>query len=734
MTKLEVSYSFGVIALAIIVWLAAGYLCFENWRRRREVRGVAVLEGMRFLVMTAIGFTLLKPEFVKQVTRREMPQIVVLCDASESMETRDVIVRDGNNILTRRGWVNLQLTNRFYKKWENENKVIVQDFSDYRKATNNPAEYYDTGTDLNLSLEEVIKQFGNLRAVLLLSDGDWNVGAPPTAAATKYAASGVPIYTVGVGNQEHLPDIIVEPIKAQSYGLLGEQMSIPVRIRSYLTNEIKTHIQLYDNNVADTKKEIVLPPNSEVLETLLWQPKTIGEHTIVVEVPAARGEYLTDNNLRQIKVSIRTERLNVLIIETLPRWEYRYLRNALMRDPGVEVHCLLLHPQIGIGGGSNYLASFPESKEEISKYDVVFIGDIGIAQGELTYAQAELIRGLVEQQGSGVVFLPGIRGRQLTLVSSPLGDLLPIVYDESKPNGYGFSTESFLQLTTTGRGHFLTMLSSDPDKNEELWKTLPGFYWSAGVLKSKPGSDVLAVHSGLRNEHGRLALLVTRPYGNGETLFMGTDSAWRWRRGVEDRYHYRFWGQVVRWMAHKRHLAAGQGVRLVYSPENPVVGDTVFVQATLMDDRGMPVEKGAATLTVKYQSGKVEHYDLTPLAGGWGVFTGSLKINEPGSHTFQLSSDKIKTRFETKISVSAEKREKIGRPINASILRELAELTGGKYVGIEGFDSIVQDIGALPEPKPAEIRIRLWANPYWGGFIVLLLAVYWTGRKFAGMI
>ncbi|MGB9602732.1 MAG: hypothetical protein ACPMAG_08075, partial [Limisphaerales bacterium] len=110
MTKLEVSYSFGVIALAIIVWLAAGYLCFENWRRRREVRGVAVLEGMRFLVMTAIGFTLLKPEFVKQVTRREMPQIVVLCDASESMETRDVIVRDGNNILTRRGWVNLQLT------------------------------------------------------------------------------------------------------------------------------------------------------------------------------------------------------------------------------------------------------------------------------------------------------------------------------------------------------------------------------------------------------------------------------------------------------------------------------------------------------------------------------------------------------------------------------------------------------------------------------------------------
>ena len=27
---------------------------------------------------------------------------------------------------------------------------------------------------------------------------------------------------------------------------------------------------------------------------------------------------------------------------------------------------------------------------------------------------------------------------------------------------------------------------------------------------------------------------------------MGSDSAWRWRRGVEDKFHYRFWSQVVR--------------------------------------------------------------------------------------------------------------------------------------------------------------------------------------------
>ena len=58
---------------------------------------------------------------------------------------------------------------------------------------------------------------------------------------------------------------------------------------------------------------------------------------------------------------------------------------------------------------------------------------------------------------------------------------------------------------------------------------------------------------------------VTKTYGTGKVLFMGTDSAWRWREGVEDRYHYRFWGQVARWMAYQRTMAQGQSMRLFFT-------------------------------------------------------------------------------------------------------------------------------------------------------------------------
>lgn len=737
MSYIEFSYSFSVLVGALALWLGAAWLCWQNIKRRSGVNWVLWLESLRLLIITLLGFTLLKPEYVKQIVRKEKPEVVILCDGSESMLTRDLAI--GGRILSRLEWITQQKSNRFWKGWEDKAKVIVQDFSSYKESTNSPS--IDQGTDINSALESTLNQYKNLKAVLLLSDGDWNMGSSPVSAAMKYALNGIPIYSVAIGSQTPLPDIAVEQVKTESYGLLGEQMAIPVKVKNFMSKEIKTEVQLYDSEALALKKEIILPAYGEAVTTLLWQPRTIGDHFLRVSVPIENGEYLKDNNEQSFRVSVRTEKLTVLIIESLPRWEYRYLRNALQRDPGVDVYCLLYHPGLPpgggdnyLGGGDNYLQAFPESKDELSKFDVVFIGDVGIGQGELTEKQAELIKGLVEQQGSGLVFLPGIRGRQLTLVKSPLGELLPVIYDETKPNGIGFSTESTLQLTSTGRGHFLTMLESTPERNEELWKTLPGFYWSAGVLKSRPGSEVLGVHSGLRNEHGRIPLLVTRPFGNGETLFMGTDSAWRWRKGVEDRYHYRFWGQVVRWMAHKRHLAAGKGIRLVYSPENPNAGDSMYVYATIMDEKGMPLEKGNVKLSLKSPSGKVDIYELNAVPGGWGVFNATVPVKEAGRYKIEISGDKIPHKFETEINVEGYKREKMGQPINYVILKEITELSNGACVMPSEFNKIVEQIGLLPEPKPLEIRVRLWSNPYWAGFILALLAIYWTGRKIAGMV
>lgn len=142
------------------------------------------------------------------------------------------------------------------------------------------------------------------------------------------------------------------------------------------------------------------------------------------------------------------------------------------------------------------------------------------------------------------------------------------------------------------------MLADTESENEEVWRNLPGFNWYAPVERPKAGTTVLAVHAADKNAYGRIPLIVTQSYGNGKVLFMGTDSAWRWRRGVEDKYHYRFWSQVARWMSYQRNMAAGERIRLIPNPERPRLGDTLTVTAMVSDKQGAPLQNGEVFLDI----------------------------------------------------------------------------------------------------------------------------------------
>ena len=225
-----------------------------------------------------------------------------------------------------------------------------------------------------------------------------------------------------------------------------------------------------------------------------------------------------------------------------------------------------------MGEGPGYIDQFPEKLEDLQKYDVVFLGDVGISKNPskgLTLKQASLLRGLVENQASGIVFIPGPAGNMMSLTESPLGDLIPVILDAQQKTGFSSALSSKLNLTTNGAKSLLTMLGDTEEDNPGIWKSLPGFNWHAPVIKSKGGTDVLAVHATKSNQYGRVPMLVTKIAGNGKVLFLGHDSAWKWRRGVEDLYHYRFWGQVARWMSYQRNMAAGSRIRLYYAPERP---------------------------------------------------------------------------------------------------------------------------------------------------------------------
>ena len=720
----------GIGVVALSAWLG-----WSNWQRNGRRGKVALLEALRFVAVAMLTFTLLRPEFVREIQRTDPPQVAILTDASGSMQTRDVV--STNNIVARGAWIDSQNKRAFWTPLEEAgSEVLVGTFSAPPDlgATNALGQAREVGTDLSGALGSVLEQQRNLKAVLLLSDGDWNLGSSPIGIATRYRDQGIPVYSIVTGQDESIPDLAMEEVAAPAYGLFGEQIAIPYTVQSHLPRDVATEVRLMQGTEQLAAKKITLPANSRFPDSIMWYPREVGEFDLRLEFPVEPDEGLRDNNSAAFHIAVRVVKLTVLVVDSQPRWEYRFLRNALARDPGVDLSCMLFHPNIGTGGGRDYLSAFPGSREMLSRYDVIFLGDVGVGKGQLSEKDAELIKGLVEQQGSGLVFMPGRRGNHLSLMDSELKELMPVVLDDAKPTGVGLQNESVLTLSNRGRGHLLTRFDADEMVNNQIWKMLPGFYWSTGVIKSRPGSEVLAVHSELRNQFGRIPLLAIRSAGRGKVLFMGTDSAWRWRRGVEDKFHYRFWSQVARWMAHKRHLAEKDGIRLSYTPETPKVGDRVFLQATVLDEAGFPLENGEVNGTIVSPTGRGEQLELIEVEGGWGVYSAEFSPQEGGPFEIAIDAPEQDRELKTKLTVSLPKREKLGRPVNRPILGEIATITGGESAGTDHLDEIIKKISVLPEPRPAEIRTRLWSNPWWGGAILLLLVVYWTGRKLAGLV
>lgn len=735
--NLHFSPTLPILIIGAVAALLIGILCVKSYRRSPNKRRSALLESLRFIITLLVIALLWQPEWLTVIHPTTKPRIAVIWDDSKSMETTDAqlpqLFSPNKEITTRKEFTQRLLASNLWSTLsaEGKNELVTRAFSSH---PTDPAQQASAGSDLSTPLDELLEKESNLRAAVVISDGDWNLGQPPVSAAQKFLLRKIPLFTIPTGSENRLPDLDLLTVNAPTYGIVGENLQIPFTIRSSLDREVKTTIRLRDEAGRERTKAITLPPNKTAYDTILWRLEKEGSSTLELSFPPAQGELVPLNNTRKFTISGKPEKIRVLVVESLPRWEYRFLRNALSRDPGVELSCLLFHPQIGIGGGPDYVEKFPDKIEDLSKYDVIFLGDVGIGNDQLTKEQCSMIRGLVENQASGLVFLPGSQGNQFSLLDTDLADLIPVHLDSSKKTGVVEPNASPLALTSDGASSLLTMLGDTEEDNPIVWRSLPGFYWHAPIERSKAGTTVLAVHANRSSgNYGRIPLIVTKTAGSGKILLMGIDSAWRWRRGVEDKYHYRFWGQVARWMSYQRNMAAGQRIRLFYTPERPSPGDTVTLHANAFDKNGAPLQKGKVALLLTAPSGTARTLDLGKDDNAWGSFTGRFAIDAPGS--WKLSAnivDEESKPVETTLLAQSIDLEKTGQPSRPDVLEEMSRIARGRMIQPESLPDLIKEINALPEPRPLENRIPLWHHWLTITIIIILLSSFWIARKLNG--
>ena len=103
-------------------------------------------------------------------------------------------------------------------------------------------------------------------------------------------------------------------------------------------------------------------------------------------------------------------------------------------------------------------------------------------------------------------------------------------------------------------------------------------------------------------------------------------------------------------------------------------------------------------------------------------------------HRLVASNAETGASIEADLSVQGLNRERQGRLARFDVLEEIASISGGKFVPVAKVQGLLDELAMLPDPEPTVHRTRIWAHPVWGGFIVLLMGVFWAGRKMIGEV
>ena len=735
---MTIQYSGLTLSFMLIASVVTLGFSWFAWQRNGFAWRTAAMELLRLTIMALSLVTLLQPEYVQTVVPESHSTVVILRDNSKSMQTRDEAIESSPS--SRAQAIESLCDVERWNQLDSSTQFIVQPFSFGDQSS-------DLGTDIGAAIEQAMKQFPDLRAVVLASDGDWNIGDSPGLAAQHARLAKVPINTVAVGKPYRMPDLGVASFEVPAFTVTGKPLRIPFTIESSLAQEVDVPVKL---KVAAGEKASVterrgiqetieltvrVPAKGSKQATVEYRPRQVADINLTLDIGDDPRDQIATNNSRSVSLSVRAESLRVLMIDSYPRWEYRYTRNALERDPGVDVNCLLFHPEIAeMGDGRGYLTEFP-ADEKLFEYDVVFLGDIGVGEGELKSEHCQSLRRLIESHSGGLVLIPGFRGRQTSLTQSPIADLFPVELDSSNPRGVGSQQPGHFQLTELGLNSLLTRLESTEAENENLWRSLPGFYWHAAVERARPGSQVLAIHDQSASRSGRRPMIATKTFGNGKVLFMGSDGAWRWRKGVEDKYHYRFWGQVVRWMAYQRNMAAGESMRLMYAPDRPQQDEVVNLQANVIASTGEPLNSGTVAAQIQSPSGAVETISFQRTsADSWGLYEASFKPSEGGEYSVSLNCRETGATLQSTILIQATDREQLGRPARPDVLREIATISRGVAANLDQVEDLMKSMSVAPTVEPIELRTRLWCHPLWGGLLIGLLTVFWAARKYGGLL
>jgi hypothetical protein len=718
---------------------------------------------------------------VQQQRQQAHDQLIASVDALTRSElARIVLAEDGFKLLSRiQERHDIEIVAFHRETWEMSAEQLPELSArlEPKEMTSKTAGFTDLRLPLSRAIERTGAGQGKVIAVVLFSDGQHNLGAPPAASARELGERQVPIYPIALGARQGPPDAAIVSVRGPDYTVFKDVEAVfDVRFKISglpaqdfvveLLREGKDRKPLLSRTVHHEGQDRLY---TESFPVKMAEP---GTQTITARIrPVQPGvEELTgENNQLSTTVSVADDRAKVLVIDGEARWEYHYLTTALARDRLVDLNTIVFEqPRLDERLSDRQrekmglpARKWPTETDALANYQCIVLGDVN--PEHLPLAKRQELEKYVAESAGTLIVIAGKRYLPLAYPeATPTGDLDPLrrLLPIEGPRPLAPTAGFPLSLTQSGRETRFMELDAERADNDELWAGQPR-PWLWGIAgKTKPAATALASYldpaeaalspSEREKQH---TVFARHNYGFGRVLYIGVDNTWRWRYKVGDLYHHRFWGQVIRWAAADRPLVVGNSFVRFGTPQ-PVFrpGEAVEVVARLSETLGQlrsDLLAGARILRLGEDKAEqpVAMMSLERRPGQPRVLEGKLRDLPPGRYGLELAIPELADKLlapakdgeparplrATFSILPPESREMLDLELNLPLLDDLARASGGKVftsIEIDELEKLLVKQG-IPHVEHHEQKVWQW----WVMLVVVvvMLTMEWGLRKAAGL-
>ena len=603
---------------------------------------------------------------------------------------------------------------------------------------------------------------GEVRAIVLLTDGRQSVPGDLSNTTQLLASLSVPVYTIPIGSKVPPRDLSVATVDAPEAIFLNDKAQIQATLATFGFEGHELTVRLErDGKTLEEKK--LIPSADSAVATFTVPSGEAGRFNYRIIADVQSGELRDDNNSRDLTLHVVDNKARVMLLDGDPRWEFRYLKNLLERDKQVDSSIVLFRQPFLDLLNDSYIASKLQPVEafaqELAKTDLLIIGDV-LAK-DVEPGIWDLIEKAVSRDGLSVVIIPGRQsmphGFQSTVLSSllPVKEFTPRIAEQFQKSALDSPATAY-QLTLTSDAFHLPMfqLADNTTLKDSTLSDLPGHQWIYGGIP-KVGATLWA-NSQIHGDTGAaVPTIVHHDYGFGQVVWMGIDSTWRWRLRSGDARHYRFWGQLIRWAARNKSAAGNDDVRLTLSDSvideseevdalvrwNPdrlkeLQGATVNIIATPILSEMNPGDGGTASKNpsvVTQVTATLEASQDAPER-----FRGRVPTLAPGLWQIELQVTggtlNLEQTIRTELLVRKEESTELANvSCNRALLRQLAAMTGGETIEPWNTDRLLTLLQPDDQASEEVQERTLW--DHWWVLIVLfsLMMTEWVIRKLNGL-